>query len=555
MLLKSVQLHHQTYSHIIQKRGLINAGSSVLKWLVGTPSADDGIFYTNSINSLIEDRKTTHLMMKDQIKILSETMNTLNKTLNTVEDTERELNLNVQTFNSFINNATQIINNDHLQLEILDHLLLIKQLNDLNFRQLEQYSMTLTLVRHGIVDYNIINPTSLIEELTSLKQFQLPLKINPENIENYYKIMETKSFMKDDLLVVLIKIPIAQIMEYTLYQIFPLPTPHKNSSSLSYIEIDYPYIISSRSKSQFALLKNIDNCKLADTTYICTKVEIMERRSDNICELEIFDLQDQKIPKICKITTINAIPEIWQTVSENEWLFILSKPTKGNLLCNDGQDKDVTINGIGLLKITNNCRLITTNILLQPEISIKNISSYIKIPEVDILEDDCCKYLNRTKPLSPEYLKPVKITNLDLNDIKYTHHKLEQMDQNLQSQLNKPFVIKYESTIYQWACYGGIGLLSALLFYYIYKYGIIKVLIKLLSKLFNCLIPCKKGGNGDTFNFYNCLFGVKKHNQVQPISSEVTYEPTTETCLINNRRRSTSSSSITGRRSIRPIQL
>ena len=103
--------------------------------------------------------------------------------------------------------------------------------------------------------------------------------------------------------------------------------------------------------------------------------------------------------------------------------------------------------------------------------------------------------------------------------------------------------------------YNGIGMLSIVILYYTYKYGIFKVFTALFSKAVNCLLPCRKK-NGDTFNFYNCLFGENRNNQVQPYGTKIIYEPDQETVLLQNRRRAPSeSSSISGRRPIRQVKL
>lgn len=51
-------------NHTRQKRGVINGISTGLKWLFGTSDADDAIFYSDSINSLINDQKQTHTLMQ-----------------------------------------------------------------------------------------------------------------------------------------------------------------------------------------------------------------------------------------------------------------------------------------------------------------------------------------------------------------------------------------------------------------------------------------------------------------------------------------------------------
>ncbi|KAL3276567.1 hypothetical protein HHI36_011941 [Cryptolaemus montrouzieri] len=65
--------HHRT------KRGLINGVSYAIKWLFGTPDADDAQYYTDAIQTIHDENVNTQKLMKQQIHILSDAISTYNK--------------------------------------------------------------------------------------------------------------------------------------------------------------------------------------------------------------------------------------------------------------------------------------------------------------------------------------------------------------------------------------------------------------------------------------------------------------------------------------------
>lgn len=65
------------------------------------------------------------------------------------------------------------------------------------------------------------------------------------------------------------------------------------------------------------------------------------------------------------------------------------------------------------------------------------------LPFTDINQDDCCKKLKKNLTLNAIKLEPLKLSNLDLKELKYAQHKLSEFDEQLQNQLNKPFIIKH----------------------------------------------------------------------------------------------------------------
>lgn len=80
--------------------------------------------------------------------------------------------------------------------------------------------------------------------------------------------------------------------------------------------------------------------------------------------------------------------------------------------------------------------------------SLFNHTLILFIPKSDITEDDCYvkKDINKTT-LHSIKLEPIKITHVDLSELKYAQHRLNKFDEQRQQQLNKPFFIQHEDSI------------------------------------------------------------------------------------------------------------
>lgn len=234
--------------------------------------------------------------------------------------------------------------------------------------------------------------------------------------------MTIKAFTSENILAVIIKIPLSDSLEYSLYQTFPLPTPRINSNIISYISTDYPYIIASKGNAQFALLKNLKNSKFVNQYYICTQINTLEKCNSHICELQLFTDEEEKMPKTCKTTNIHATPEIWQPINKNQWLFILTKETKGILNCSNKNEIQKTFNGIGIFKIDQNCTLTTKHITLITERIMETNPQSIRIPQIDIIQDECCRFVDE---LNPKVLNPIKITSLNPEELQLTQHRIK----------------------------------------------------------------------------------------------------------------------------------
>lgn len=90
------------------KRGILNGIGDGLKFLFGTPDAEDAQFYTDSINTLVSNQKQTAVLMQQQIRVVSSTITTFNNSLQTLNRNTKTLNENIKKFDDFMSQTATI---------------------------------------------------------------------------------------------------------------------------------------------------------------------------------------------------------------------------------------------------------------------------------------------------------------------------------------------------------------------------------------------------------------------------------------------------------------
>lgn len=91
----------QNYFSNRQKRGLFDGVGTAVKWLFGTPDAEDADYYTNGIKSLTKNQKKTEILMHRQVSILSFTIANFNSSFIKINENIATLNNNTIAFKTF----------------------------------------------------------------------------------------------------------------------------------------------------------------------------------------------------------------------------------------------------------------------------------------------------------------------------------------------------------------------------------------------------------------------------------------------------------------------
>ncbi|XP_063891670.1 uncharacterized protein LOC135117135, partial [Helicoverpa armigera] len=96
------------------KRGLIDAGGSLLKTFFGTLDAEDALKFSNAIDQVETDEKQLAHLMRDNIHVIKSTITTFNNSISKLNENEQRLNKNLEV----IDKGLQLISNSNDKLEI-----------------------------------------------------------------------------------------------------------------------------------------------------------------------------------------------------------------------------------------------------------------------------------------------------------------------------------------------------------------------------------------------------------------------------------------------------
>lgn len=165
-----------------RKRGLLNIGGNILHYLFGTPDSDDAQFYTDSITSLIHSHKQTNVLLQNQIGIISSTIATFSESAKKLSSDAHFLNENLEKFDRFVTQTVTTEEKLSFEIEINDYILTLTEITDAIQSSFKEYLNSFTLLRHGIIGFNVIHPQDLQVELEKIQnKFILPLAPSMEN--------------------------------------------------------------------------------------------------------------------------------------------------------------------------------------------------------------------------------------------------------------------------------------------------------------------------------------------------------------------------------------
>lgn len=225
--LKSLQPHRQ-------KRGLINALGTVVKYIAGNPDQEDLQIIQQSIGALqTRDNELTNNQMK-QIKINDNFQNRINNVTNTLRKISSQISL---------------INNTLRQDNIVEHMNLIFSTDSL-IHALEDIEEQVEFSRQNVLSKNILSLEEKIYIFQKLMQQDLKL----EFIDEIFLFSSGSITISKDNVVILVKIP---ILDDNLYELLELQTVNINQTK---INTDIQWV----AKHQNRIIPQRKKCKICD---------------------------------------------------------------------------------------------------------------------------------------------------------------------------------------------------------------------------------------------------------------------------------------------------
>lgn len=259
--------------------------------------------------------------------------------------------------------------------------------------------------------------------------------------------MKLQSFIQNDILVIAFKLPLTNMFQYDVYEMFPSPVPHAEDRNLySYIEPSKPFILFSTTRTMFLTVNDLRDCQeYLPAQWLCEDMPPAKITTQELCQTQLFLQTASQIPRSCKVRSLSADLVIWHKLASNQWLFAISKPTQLTVVCHPslGAQETPLHNGtLGILELSPDCKAYTAEATLEAQTSLGTVNLTHVIPTTRIDLDDCCVRLKENITLKHVHLEPIKFVNFDLQELKFAQHKLRKFDEQLEQQLNEPFIIQ-----------------------------------------------------------------------------------------------------------------
>lgn len=435
--------HHDTRS----KRGLLNVIGSGLKFLFGTMDQNDASNIDNAIEDLQTKQKESLLLLQDQTTILGDTVNNFNESINRLNRVEKEINLAIKNINNISENLQNELNKTMLSdytLQLMDYLNILIIETEIDINVLTNVVMfTKTGKIHPAIIPVDIFLNKLIESQNHLPhELFYPVPLKEENIYILLEISSIICYSDNDKLTFVIKVPLTNSDVFELFNIIPIP--QYNSFSTVIIKPNKKYLIISKLKTKSTIVDNIEtDCKDIGFEKICKMLTLTNPYTNPVCETQLFlsnKMED------CDVRTLSQEMEIWHKLEKhNSWLFATTYPVTLTIFCKTFEDVKVVNTGILTIK-NNKCRASTIHHTLVPDLGLISIYEN-KVIEKNLLDDDCCTDDNLKYTIALRPIDPIKITNLNLNELANTAHKINVARGRIADILSRPNPNKHFSYI------------------------------------------------------------------------------------------------------------
>lgn len=332
------QKYYNINPKIRNKRGLINLGGNIHKFLFGTLDSSDGERYDQAISTLKENQKKIVTEMNNQITLSKELMKRYTNDINTIVTNQNKIFDYVSNFQGHIKNITDQFNKHSTYLSIFNQIftnihMLITFLDNLE--------NAITFAKLHVVHPDILTSQNLGSLLTDLRKTYGNEKILNLNIHSWYSIMHTNCYFLRNKIIFAIEFPIFTSRTFQYFQLYPIPT---NENTI--IIPPKPYLALQEDFFQFMDLP----CAEIEDIYICPQKELQSTKNQNCIPSLI---QDKK--SFCIQNLIKPISLVFNKINNEYLLLISQKEIRIQLKCSN--EKFATFQGQALLKIPENCSI------------------------------------------------------------------------------------------------------------------------------------------------------------------------------------------------------
>lgn len=377
----------------------------ILKPVFGVMSDEDAEEIYGTINDVIVKQETHSLILKDNLSIISRSLQTTKNSLDAFHS-------NLQKMNQYVENVTGLF--VETEIELKQHI---------NFEYISSLA-TLIAFEHERVTRTIKDTLKNtlrgeFTELISFEQFMSDIREVADDMdESSFMIMNKMRDLQEVVqiqgtilrkrMIIEITIPILNKNIYQLNQIVTLPMRHNDGTIILSVD-NYHYLVNKETRI-FAPIYTTDlqNCRhIFNNSLLCFPQTEMYFENEKICESNIlFGHEIKSIIESCNYQHI-ADTNYIKRLTDNSYYVSLKETIGVRENCIKQPTTSHTINGTGILRMNLNCEIILNNM----KISTKNTHIRKNIAEI----------------IKPHKYQLISIANLTLIESKSNIEKLQKV--------------------------------------------------------------------------------------------------------------------------------
>lgn len=327
--------------HIRQKRGLINLGGTVQKWLFGTLNAEDGERYDKALTTLKQNQQKIVTEVNNQISLSKQLIDRYSKDIEIITNNQKKISKYIDTYLPYVENMTDQFYKYTAYLSMIDQIFINSHVI-INF--LDNLENSITFAKLHTVHPDILTPQNLEIIISELKTHHKENEILNLKIDSWYSIIQTSCYFYKDKIIFSIEIPIANPKLFQYFHLFPLPTNDNNI-----IIPPNPFLALETNTLQY-----MDHlCPKIEDQYICNQENFKYGIQDDCIASIIQDTQDKKTQ--CVQTPVHPPTLILNRINDEYLIVISHEEIKLKVYCPD--QSYLTNKGTSLFKLPINCTL------------------------------------------------------------------------------------------------------------------------------------------------------------------------------------------------------
>lgn len=353
-----------------RKRGLINAGGHILKFLFGTPDNADLETINNQINRMSNHNNKMIHLLENQASFLNSTFEVAKNNSYAIQALKRatiqmhnfvqDINDKVNRIDCYLRALSIVSTNIRIIGSMLDHI----------ENEFSQTLIALETAENSRLSPFFIPPGTLFAILFNIKE-SLPSHLNYivalklENMPELYDMITVSVAATQGKFRLFITIPLQALDHtYSLYKAFAFPHYDKKGQVYLYLKPAYKFIAINRARDKYFELDDLSSCR-GSIYKICSQ-EIPIRTDPNLsCSFSILMGLSNNVKTLCESYVTKKFKPIWYKIKfSNKWAYSLSKETKVYIDCIGNATTTLSLNNTGVLEVPARCGIRAENHLM-----------------------------------------------------------------------------------------------------------------------------------------------------------------------------------------------